>query len=201
MLLLEETQNCNMLGEKNKQNIDGDANITSGRDTVTKNYYGVAADEDLSPTIVDDILAYVMTNVSKQKDVISKGYPEKLIKTNAKINKNFLKAKEKEEVKQHFTYSYINIALIEEKYRLLDNNIQLDIHNHIFSVYQEMKSTKPNIEILRDLFKYFLPPNKDRDSRYVSISKAFVLFFFDDCTIFEKTKQERAIQTDLFSQI
>jgi hypothetical protein len=190
-----------MLSKENTQDVTGDNNNTSGRDTIIKNYYsGIIETEDAAPTVVEEILSYVITNVSKQGN-LAKGLPEKLVKASAKINKNFLKSKEKEEVRQHFTYSYVNIALIEEKYRELDNNLQLDIHSHIYSVYQDMKNTKPNIEILRDLFKFFLPPGKEMNSQYVNISKAFVLFFFDDCTIFEKTKQEKAIQTSLFNQI
>jgi hypothetical protein len=185
-----------MFDQKKGQEISGNNNITSGNDTVIHNYGSATAVEESTPTIIDEILTYVIENISK-REYSSKGHPEKLLKTTAKINKNFTKAKEKEEVKTHFTYSYMNISVIEEKYRLLDNNLQSDIHSHVFSVYQELKNTKPNIEILRDLFKVFLPPGKERDSQYVNISKAFVLFFFDDCTIFEKTKHERT-QPSLF---
>lgn len=181
------------------QSVSGAGNVTSGNDThIHYNVYLQTADTEISgQTVIDDILTFVIDNIKKPGNTV-KGKPEKLIKTRQKIERNFKKADERAEVKEYFTHSYTKINLIEEKYRLLDNNVQLEIHGYIFSVYKELKTNKSGIEILRELFKHFLPTGKEKDPQYVSFAKAFVLFFFDDCTIFEKTKQEKAAQTSLF---
>jgi hypothetical protein len=182
---------------RERQKIEGDDNQTAGRDILVNNYYASTAESINNTTIVDEILQYVKSTVSDHTTT-KKGLPEKLLKTKAKISKNFRIAKEKEEVMQHFNFSYLKISLIEEKYRTLDNSLQMDIHSQVYSVYQNLKQNKTSIETLRNMFAYFLPPGKDRDPQYVAFANAFVLFFFDDCTIFEKTRQEKSLQITIF---
>ncbi|MER3329220.1 MAG: hypothetical protein RIF34_06535, partial [Candidatus Kapaibacterium sp.] len=83
-----------------------------------------------------------------------------------------------------------------------DTELQTDLENHIYTKYIDLKAENvSNIQILRGIFKIYVPDGQSNNPSYVNMAQAFVLLFFEDCTIFEKTEDEVSKQGDLFSSL
>lgn len=179
-----------------KTNIEGNNNIVAGSGSKVF----VIPDEKREQGVIEEIFQMVLDKIETQQT--NKAQPERLVHTLEKIQLNFFDIEEQQEVKCYFTASYNKISLIERYFETLENEDQNDIHNYAFLNYCELK-TKFNsqILILRELFKVFIPDSKDKNPQYVNIANAIVLFFFDDCTIFEKTQSERIKQISLFDDL
>lgn len=167
----------------------GKNNIQSGRDTIVQsldlNEYG----------IIDDIFENVLNKIkdSSPIDTKSSNVQDKLIHINKKIEINFKRDEEREEIKQYFTQLFTKITIVESIFQTLDTEQQNDIHYYILNCYNGYKrdsSISNPVEILEKLSLNFLPNNQFKNPTYNSIARAIVLFFFDDCTIFEKTDTE-----------
>jgi hypothetical protein len=141
-------------------------------------------------SIVDEIFKYV---ISKIQDGTGLNYkPEPSINLLEKIKLNFKSKSEQVEVNEYLKNAYLKTDIINRRFKLLDAEDQKDVHAHILKEYSMLKRSKfSNIEILTALFSEFVPVGKSNNSRYQSLAIAFVLFFFDDCTIFEKTESEK----------
>lgn len=165
------------------------------------NYQGQFKDEE-ELSIVDEIFEYVMKKIEvAKKEDKGKEKPEEKPNLADKIKLNFKNQEEQEEVDKYTKNALLKRKLIETKYQSLaidDSEKQKDLHNHIFGLYKVLKRTGlGNIDILTALFKEFTPKDKSSNSTYVNLSKALVLFFFEDCTIFEKTKAEKQVEFEL----
>lgn len=150
--------------------------------------------EDLG--IISEIFDYVLdrinTGIGDDFDDNSYIYVEE------KISLNFPNELDSEEVHEFFKYAYTKIDLITAKHKSLDTEDQKDIAAYIYKVYRSfMRANPSSIETLHALFDHFTPIQKKNNPKYVALSQAFVLFFFDDCTIFEKTVNEKTKQTKL----
>lgn len=178
-----------------KNKIKGNKNINAGRDVIFQ-----SPNELKEEGVLEDIFQYVLTKIN---DIdFKKEKNDKLLHTIEKIKLNFKKEEDQEEVKIYFTNSYHKITLIERYFESLTNEEQTDIHNYSYLKYCELKSeTQSPILILRQLFKIFLPNGKEKNPQYTNLANALVLFFFDDCTIFEKTNSEKKTQTSLFDEL
>lgn len=147
-------------------------------------------------TVIEELFVYVLSQINEG---IGKNYiPEGSLNLSDKIVVNFKTKEEQNVVSEYIKDALLKTELIRRRYEILDTEHQKDIHSHIFGLYQELKRKSfENIEILNTLFLEFTPNDKQKDSTYINLAKAFVLFFFEDCTIFEKTKAEKAKQTKL----
>lgn len=187
----------------NINKITGDGNINANRDI---NYFlDSATNQEAELGVINDIFIYVIENSKSQENIISNENPDfqnKLLHLNEKIKLNFQTENEIKEVQEYFTKLFSKISSVEKGFQLLDEDAQMDVHFYISSLYQDLKRAEENkVVILRQLTDAFIPPNHLKNPTYVSIAQAIVLFFFDDCTIFEKTKKESNNQTNLFEDI
>lgn len=162
----------------------------------TNNYSATEQEEVVDRGIVDEIFNSIISSIQDGQSNKEKGLTEVLLKSGKKIIKNFKTDADREEVKDYYKYAYLKISLIEENYQKIGiergNDVQSDIHGYIHGLYIELKGKHDSsILILRELFKKLVPKGKEDNPLYVNIAKAFVLFFFDDCTIFEKTAEEK----------
>ncbi len=141
--------------------------------------------------IIDDIF---VTVIARLKSI--NGYVDKVrINLEDKIKLNFENEDDRGTVRSYFFYALTKVSLIEQRIQEEDGDIQNDLHSHLLNQYYELKlAGHKNIHILHELFKIFIPAGKEADPTYSNLSKAFVLFFFDDCTIFEKTESEKKVQ-------
>jgi|GEM_PF-736559 hypothetical protein len=151
--------------------------------------------EDLG--VITEIFEYVL---GKLNEGIGDDYKDnENIHVNDKISLNFPDPEHAEEVKSYFNFAYLKIKLITSGYNNLDTEDQKDISAFALYKYRELKSTTDtSIEILRKMVLDFTPETKRNNPKYLNLARAFVLFFFDDCTIFEKTVDEKTKQTKLF---
>ncbi len=176
-----------------KQNNNGNSNVNSARDTIINNYVKSTSDDIIDQGIIDELIIYAIKKC-KEASIIHHIDNSKFLHVDEKIHLNFKAKEEIEEVRIYFKYAYTKITIIDNKFAQLTLEQQNDLHSYIFSLYVHLKTTNSNIEILRELFNKITPSDKINIPEYTNIAKAFVLFFFDDCTIFEKTEIENILK-------
>lgn len=184
--------------------IEGADNIASGRDTSISiiNYNTIATESDSEIGIINNIFDYVIETTKNNKREEVPVNDNKLLHLNEKILLNFKSEDEINEVRQYFTQLYTHIHWVEKCFQTLEEFHQDCIHHYIFNLYNNLKSQEKNkVAILKKLTTYFLPPKQSKNPSYFSIAQSIVLFFFDDCTIFEKTETEKLGTLDLFKDL
>ena len=167
----------------NSPNILGDATDNHFGD----NYTILQNEEDQDLTIINEIFDYVLKKIQDSE-------PSKIdehLNIKDKIKLNFNKTQDQDSVSQYFNLALPKINLIQKRLAEEPSEIQNDIQAHIFEMYYKLKSTGTlkNINILHELFAKFIPKNKKNDPSYSQVARSFVLFFFEDCSIFEKTSE------------
>ncbi|MDD2516351.1 MAG: hypothetical protein PHF26_03995 [Candidatus Gracilibacteria bacterium] len=149
--------------------------------------------EEQELTILDYIFEDILKIIKNNTDDYSYSTSIDLDK---KIKINFSSKNDQDEVRDYLKYALSKLKLVNDRMAIEESSNQDDIHSYIVSLYQKHKrSGETNIEILVSLFDDILPKTKKNDIHYQNLSKAFVLFFFDDCTIFEKTRSEKYAYT------
>jgi hypothetical protein len=158
------------------------------RDNNINNFYiNDAEKEKIDLWILDEIFNSVLIRIKELKTTERYKDDKKHIKIIKKIELNFKNKEEQEILKEYFKFAYTKTNLIEIRIREENNFIQDDIASDIFSQYISLKKQwKDNMSIMEELFNLFIVPWKERNPEYTNLAKAFVLFYFDDCTIFEK---------------
>lgn len=186
-------------GITNQLNVTGDSPEIKIKNTI--NNYANAHKEVEEQIIIQEIFDNAI-ELSKG-DSVSVKYKDdgKLTHTLKKIKINFKDKNHEDEVRMYFTNSFNKKNSIERYLVSLDSELQTDLENHVFGKYSQLKDTKTSLEILRELFVIYLPIGKRNNPIYTNMAQAYVLLFFEDCTIFEKTEEEINRQTDLFSDL
>lgn len=168
-----------------QQSGDNSQNFQAGRDI---NFSLPAETDKRDFGIIDEIFKSVVQQLQDSEYRSDKEY----VNLNKKIEINFSNKEDRERVQQYFKYAYTKVSLIEKRIQEEDSEIQSDLHGHVFNRYNALKDRGlNNIEILEELFKQFIIFGKEDNAEYSNLTRAFVLFFFDDCTIFEKTDTEK----------
>jgi hypothetical protein len=179
------------------------ANINSGAGTQFNNQagnqtinYNTFQNEKEELTIIEELFTFVISKIKEDSGITSS---KEHLNLSDKIKLNFRSDAEQKEVTEYVKLALLKIELIEKQFQLFSPEQQNDIQSHILGQYNNFKrDLSSNIEILNKLFDEFTPNNKKQNSTYINLAKALVLFFFDDCTIFEKTKTEIGKQQNLF---
>lgn len=168
-----------------QQSGDNSQNFQAGRD-INFNLSAEADKRDFG--IINEIFKSVVQQLQDSEYRPDKKY----VNLNKKIEINFSSKEDRERVQQYFKYAYTKVSLIEKRIQEEDSEIQSDLHGHVFNGYNVLKDRGlNNTEILEELFKQFIISGKEDNAEYSNLTRAFVLFFFDDCTIFEKTDTEK----------
>lgn len=183
--------------KKNDQSATGDGNIQAGNNA----YVTLDNSEKEDFGIIDEIIDFVATKAGD--DDTKKSKAESLLDTQKKIELNFKDSSEREEVQIYFTLAYSKLHLVESKFSALDTENQDDIHAYLLARYKSLSNENDNnIQVLRKLFQEILPNGKKNNPKYMNAAHAFILLFFDDCTIFEKTDKQKLKKTkNLFSDL
>jgi hypothetical protein len=175
---------------KNVQKINGTGNQQAGESiynisqTFSENAAAITLDVKIFQDIFDHALSLRQGRRATNRDRTH-------LNTPAKIVLNFSDERDQEYVRTCYRQGLQHIEALEPYYRALDSEQQLDIESNILDAYQELRLRDlQSCEILIELFRHYTPREKVDDPSYQRIAKAFVLMFFEDCTIFEKTKQE-----------
>lgn len=171
-----------------QQGGDNSQNLQAGRD-INLNYSSAAGANKRDFSIIDEIFRNVIKKI-KTKDYSESN--KEYLQVSKKIQLNFKGKEDQDRVREYFKHAYTVVSLIEERMREEDNEIQKMLGGHIFEKYNKLKDQDlENIHILESLFSQFIITGKEDDPYYTSCARAFVLFFFDDCTIFKKTDTEK----------
>lgn len=188
-------------GIANQLNFNAENSRIKINNTINNNTYTSVHQEEEEQIIIQEIFDNAIELL--KIDSVSIKYKDdgRLTHTLKKIKINFKDKNHEDEVRRYFTNSFNKKNSIERYLVSLDSELQTDLENHIFGKYSQLKDTKNSLEILRELFTIYLPSGKKNSPVYSNISQAYVLLFFEDCTIFEKTEEEINIQTDLFSDL
>lgn len=178
--------------EKTKQGIEGNNNVQQSLQAdVINNITNILDVSQSDNGILDEIFEYVRLNIKSQV-LIDKSKPEKLLKAQKKINRNFRTALEKKEVETLYMLALEKASLIEKKFSEIDSHEQKDLHSFMYGQYSKNRSALLSpMDNLQQLFTFVTPKSKEKNPQYVHCAKALVLFFFGDCTIFEKTRDEQ----------
>ncbi len=159
---------------------------TGDNSNITQNIYQQNANEELQEmTIIDEIFDYALDNLSNHKEYKNKGQ----LDFREKIKLNFTDKSERLSIIKLFYFAFAKMSILQDKIESLSNDQQNDLSSHIQGYYDEFKMVCNNYEILHNLFKVFTPKNKENNPSYTNLSRAFVLMFFEDCSIFE-TEEE-----------
>ena len=159
----------------------GSVNNQAGHDLII-NYNSLTEEKDFG--IIDEIFNSVIANLEQSDE----RQDQEQIETEEKIKLNFQNENDQELVREYFRMALKKVVLIQNRIQLEDSEIQNDLHSHVLGKYRVFKNSGlDNISIMEALFEDFILPGKRDNPQYTHIAKAFVLFFFEDCTIFEKT--------------
>lgn len=106
-----------------------------------------------------------------------------------KIELNIPEINERKRVRELFESIYDRISLIEKTFSDLDSIQQREIHIDICEQYHHLlKENNQDVSItLNKLAEHYTPSDKLKNPKYNNLARAFVLFFFDDCTIGRKS--------------
>jgi hypothetical protein len=183
---------------KNTQKAVGTGNLQAQRDiNIFHQTFGEnAASISLDVEIFQEIFAYVL---SMPKKPLVTSRDRTLLDVASKIVLNFSDEPDQEYVRDCYKQGLPHIQTLEPYFQGLETEQQLDITSNILDSYHERRvAGLTSSQILIDLFRYYTPREKVDDPAYQRVAKAFVLLFFEDCTIFEKTKEgiERIIVTE-----
>lgn len=164
---------------------DNSVNFQAGRDV---NYINSYRSDETDFGIIDEIFKSVIKRLGSGESQPDKEH----VKLSKKIEINFKNEEERKRVQKYFKYAYTKIALIEKRIQEEDSEVQNDLQGHLFQNYNSLKDDGlTNLQILENLFSQFNIPGKKNNAEYANLTRAFILFFFDDCTIFEKTESEK----------
>lgn len=135
-------------------------------------------------SVVDTIFRQVLSDLEEGG---GKAYEyEDNIKIQEKIKLNFTDKSHQELVSGYFRYAYTKHRLIQGRVQSESPEVQNDLHSDIFEKYTKLKSAKSSIELLDALIEIYVPQEYVNNETYKNLAKAYVLFFFEDCTIFER---------------
>ena len=171
--------------DQNQQGGDNSTNLQAGRD-INFNLPTEVDKRDFG--IIDEIFKSVVQKLNSEESVSDRTH----VNLSQKIEINFHGETDRNQVREYFGYAYTKVSLIEKRIQEEGVETQNDLHSHIFGRYNSLKQEgNSNLEILEALFQQFIIPGKENNPEYNNLARAFVLFFFDDCTIFEKTDSEK----------
>lgn len=187
----------NYHAEKGATLIDNSGIVKGGLIGTQNNYYAADQEnEDREITVIDEIFNDVIKQLEGNVD---HDRSTKHLNLRDKIKLNFEDENDQDIVRRYFEYALLKINLVQMRIEQEDPEIQIDLQSFVFAKYNELhRKNLSNIEILEGLFAEFIIEGRNDDPIYSNLTRAFVLFFFDDCTIFEKTREEIDKQIKLF---
>lgn len=184
------TNNKNKTKGDNSPIIEGDVNNSHIGDIV---YFNQLQEETDDLVIVNKIFKSVIEKIENKEYTVDNQH----LNLDDKIKLNFTDSDERNAIVKYCNFAFTKISLIERRLQEEDSETQKDIQSYIFGRYFKLKSEKKsNIDIMHSLFDIFVPKDQKNDEKYIHLAKAFVLFFFEDCTIFEKTEREKYANTN-----
>ena len=139
-------------------------------------------EEDLG--IISEIYSTILEKDKKNLEITDS---RDFVEIEEKIKINIKGENERSKMKRLFEGIYNYIGMIEKTFSDLDSSKQRIITIDVMEQYRLAMKEYDNISRALDkMIEHYTPKHKSKNPEYNILSRAFVLFFFDDCTIGEK---------------
>lgn len=156
-------------------------------------------DKELSPTVnnpqrsvgvVNDIISHCVSSMEGSK-IETKTAQDLPLHTTEKIILNFEDPAEADAVVRYIRNSLVYSSDINEAINLFPNLDSSDLEGYMMHVYGRLsQNDDPPMKVLLDMFDFFVPADRQADYSYFSWARRFVCKYFENCTIFKRTKNE-----------
>lgn len=152
---------------------------------VNGQYYERELVKDLG--VVADIFKYVLGKIAERNYK-----SRKRIDVDKKITINFAEDKW-DFIRRLLVDAYLKMDIVEDIMKEYDTEIQKDIHSDIYFRYNTINNEESDqLKVFNLLCQEYTPTGKDHDPQYTCLVRAYVLFFFEDCTWGKLTASELA---------
>jgi len=171
--------------------MDDKSNVQKGKDLVNiQPTININASPEEDMGIISEIIENA---IEKHKEIITSDLLSKKAELDLelleKIDFNFQNEKDKKYVTQLFEDFFEEIHIMDSLIESQESFNQYILFKGVKAEYNKFYNANKNLLLsLEQLFNYYCPLGKEKDPKYANYSKAFVLFFFDDCTIGETKK-------------
>ena len=152
--------------------------------------FSIEAEEEIAELETINEIFEEVTRLIQERETRDLDYADERwhLKTTKKIMLNFSNQEDRRSVQVFAVKAVRLVRSIEERMQAETPEIQDSITAYVFSKYDEFKRAGlSNYSVLTKLFDEFMPAGKSVMKNAV---RAFVMFFFEDCTIFEKEEVE-----------
>lgn len=190
----------NIYGNQNTS-IQGDGNTIINFSPISYNRQEEQEELSIIDEIIQNVIKTKKLNLSEEEVTeLRETFNLKLaLHIEPKIKLNFKSREDQYEVSEYFKSAYMKIGRIEKIVRDLASETYEELYMEIFSSYRKLKrSGLSKIQVLTSLIESYIPEGREKHPSFHSAATGYVLFFFDDCSIFDKTIEEQnGVQTKL----
>lgn len=159
---------------------------------INNSYINGAQRDNLNYVIINELLSSVLSFVSTDSISIEEF---EFVKVSEKIAINFVESDVRDRIKEQIISGYEFLPLVNKAYTALSSFDQKCIKHQVNTDYSNLKSRGiENEQIFSELSQRY---NIRKNEHYNFLSLCMVVYFFDDCSIFERTKQEKMVQGSL----
>lgn len=140
--------------------------------------------------IINDIISYCVSSMSESK-IDTKTNQELPLHTNEKIRLNFEDSHEADFVVVQIRNSLAYSTDLNKGINYFPDLDSSDLEGFMSFTYMRLsQGSKSPMETLMKMFDFFIPTERAGDYAYQSWARRFVSRFFENCTIFKRTKTE-----------
>lgn len=158
-------------------------------------------DAELSPLIdnpskslpvINEILGKCV-ELMKQEEFATKIKQDLPLHIKEKITLNFEDGDEADMVSRYLMSALPYSSTISDAINSFPDLDPSDLEEYLMDVYNKCGITrnKNPMETLLAMFDYFVPANATKDLAYITWSRRFVLKYFENCTIFKRSKTDK----------
>lgn len=128
----------------------------------------------------------------KKEDLATKTKQDLPLHIKEKITLNFDDDHEADMVSRYLMSAWPYSSTIGDAINSFPDLDPSDLEEYLMDVYNKCSTTKNKnpMETLQAMFDYFVPANGTKDLAYITWSRRFVLKYFENCTIFKRSKTE-----------
>lgn len=145
---------------------------------------------DKSIPVISEIVAQCMSSMNTEQLGV-KTTQELPLHIKEKIVLNFEDAAEADQVSRYIKNAMVYSSTINEVVNNFPDLDPADLEEYMMDVYNRLESQNKNpMQILMEMFDYFIPKAHAGDLKYMSWSRRFVLKYFENCSIFKRSKRE-----------
>lgn len=144
-----------------------------------------------SVPIINEILGKC-TDLMKQEELATKTKQDLPLHLKEKITLNFDDEDEADQVSRYLMAALPYSSTLNDAINSFPDLDPSDLEEYMMDVYNKYSSTqnKKPMETLLEMFAYFVPASGTNDLAYRTWSRRFVLKYFENCTIFRRSKSE-----------